>query len=224
MIGSYEIFLQNLQAAFAKCKPSDQALWQPLMEESWLRSIHQRLEALLHLEVYTPPAPQFAEETTPDLKAVATEFSKRFSDNFTPDALAEFLTKEGFSGLLLLAGQRTTPGSFTDHRAIPPTSEKLLHAGAVLYKRSISVAARALTKHAGRAEHQHWEMPTGNDAQKNATAQAYLISILNEKTWWNIFFHYKHGPVYEARLANGSGARWSADGATFIGFLEAFLD
>ncbi|WBX78052.1 hypothetical protein PG911_07290 [Tenacibaculum ovolyticum] len=32
--------------------------------------------------------------------------------------------------------------------------------------------------------------------------------MLKNKTWWNVYYHYKHELVYEVRIASGHGARW----------------
>jgi hypothetical protein len=54
-------------------------------------------------------------------------------------------------------------------------------------------------------------------------ARAVLERILDEQTWWNVFGHFQHEVVYEARVPSGHGARWVKGVAAFIGFLEPFL-
>jgi hypothetical protein len=49
-----------------------------------------------------------------------------------------------------------------------------------------------------------------------------LLHILDNTTWWNVFGHFKHVLVYEARVPSGHGARWGQGGDELIGFLEPF--
>lgn len=87
----------------------------------------------------------------------------------------------------------------------------------------LSVAARALDKHAARsAEGWFWGTVSGNDRQKNAAAERVLDAILDDPPWWNVFGHYRQGTVFEARRPTGHGARWAHGGKAFIGFLEPF--
>jgi hypothetical protein len=86
------------------------------------------------------------------------------------------------------------------------------------------VAARAWEKHAPRSGEAFWGKVTGNDRDKNAAALALVRKILTGATWWNVFGHYVHDTVFEARVPGGHGARWGRDGAVFIGFLEPFLN
>ena len=55
--------------------------------------------------------------------------------------------------------------------------------------------------------------------------KAAVTRIIEEKTWWNTFIHYKHDVVYEIRIASGEGIRWkkSESELELIGFLEPFL-
>ena len=51
----------------------------------------------------------------------------------------------------------------------------------------------------------------------------YLNKILNDhKATFTIRNTKAYGDVLDVRMADGMGARWSADGKTFIGFLERF--
>jgi hypothetical protein len=126
--------------------------------------------------------------------------------------------------VLVLLGQRLTPGSLTDARAIPRPAEELLRASARTYKGQLSVGARALTKHLQRTRLTFWGELAGNEEEKSRTAQQLIQTVLRNATWWNVFEHYKHQVVFEARVAEGYGARWDNDGEEFIGFLEPFTE
>jgi hypothetical protein len=137
--------------------------------------------------------------------------------------LAEALVTAIVARVLVLLGQRCTPGSLTDARAIPPPAEELLRAAARPYHGRLSVGSRALSKHLRRSQSGYWGKLTGNDEAKNQRAHQVLQAILEKATWWNVFEHYKHQVVFEARVAEGYGARWGRDGQEFIGFLEPFM-
>lgn len=86
----------------------------------------------------------------------------------------------------------------------------------------LSSAARALAKHAHRSSDGFWGNATGPVAAQNKHAMELVVTLLVEHTWWNVFGHFQHDTVFEARLPSGHGARWGAAGTTFIGFLEPF--
>ncbi len=48
--------------------------------------------------------------------------------------------------------------------------------------------------------------------------------ILNNVTWWNVYFHYKHELVYEVRVKTGHGIRWKLSNLDLVGFVEPFDD
>jgi hypothetical protein len=140
--------------------------------------------------------------------------------------LAEALVAAGVKNVLVLLGQRMTPASLLDENALPPSRARLL--GSAMQEHSasdrLSVAARALSKHAQRSTGAFWGEVAGSVDDKNAAARRLLEQILDQTTWWNVFGHYKHVLVYEARVDSGHGARWGHGGDEFIGFLEPFDD
>ncbi len=136
--------------------------------------------------------------------------------------LAEAIASAGTRRLLVLLGQRQTPGSLVDERAIPPTRARLLAAAGAPFHRDLTAAGRALTKHVHRTTDRFWGEVEGSDADKSAAADAIVRAILDRATWWNVFEHYLHAVVFEARERGGYGARWGRGGDAFIGFLEPF--
>jgi hypothetical protein len=170
------------------------------------------------------PRPHFSAECTPPY-AEAFEPFRTALRNPTPQALAEAIQTAGCGNLLVLLGQRRTPATLIDARGIPPTLGVLTAAASVRHHpdEELTVAARALAKHAHRSrDHQAWGKPSGPAAGQNEYASMVVLSILVERTWWNVFGHFQHDTVYEARWDSGHGARWGHDGTTFIGFLEPF--
>jgi hypothetical protein len=180
-----------------------------------------------------PPPPHFAAECTPSLEGVWAFFGGpmarwraapyRPAASLAP-AFADALTAAGTDNLLLLLGQRRTPASITDTRAIPPARALLLAAANREHNPAdgLTVAARALAKHVHRSPEAFWGDVSGPVLHKNARALQVLNDILDRATWWNVFGHFAHEVVFEARLPSGHGARWGRGGDEFIGFLEPF--
>lgn len=217
---------------------------QPLLPDSF-RSGHQRLFHGEHLEKLAKrlwefhhegvpdsfPPPHLDVEYTPPLAEVFQSFSEaldlwlRSEDRNSWQSLrllADALAASTCKNILIVLGQRLTPGSLTDTRAIPRPTNELLEASAQIHSGKLSVGARALTKHLQRNEEAFWGDLRGSEDQKTETAQTLIQSVLQGATWWNVFVHYKHDVVYEARVPEGYGARWGNDGRRFIGFLEPF--
>ncbi len=177
--------------------------------------------------------PYFDEETTPPpgpvfapFENVLQEFEVETAESSElPRGLAQAMLTVGCSGLLLLLGQRRTPASLDDARAIPPLRADLLAAGEKRHTPTdpLTVTARALAKHAARHPDPWWGKVTGTVPQKNAAGRSILERLLEAPTWWNCFGHCKHQVVYEVRVRTGHGARWSLDPMALIGFLEPFV-
>lgn len=138
--------------------------------------------------------------------------------------LAHLLESVPIASLLVILGQRKTPATLCDACGIPPTTEALLQACFKPYNQQIGKAARAREKHLSRNGADHfWGSLIGTPVEKEQATRSIVERILAEKTWWNVFTHYKHGIVYEARVASGQGIRWKLDELEFIGFLEPFI-
>ncbi|CAM9310256.1 unnamed protein product [Scytosiphon promiscuus] len=91
---------------------------------------------------------------------------------------------------------------------------------------TLTVGGRALCKHAIRAKEGWWGEYGGTEADKNDRAEKIALRILAGATWVNLHLFGGGGGdgVFEVREASGYGARWSADGSTFRGFLEPHMD
>lgn len=168
------------------------------------------------------PLPHFEAEVTPPVQPVADRL--RAVWNASPSELAAAVERIGIDGLLLLLGQRRTSATLTDARGIPPTTESLLASSAKRFNPhdELTVAARAHAKHAHRSPDQFWGTVSGPTTGRNVQALEVLTRILARQTWWNVFGHFAHDTVFEARMPSGHGARWGHDGSEFIGFLEPF--
>lgn len=174
-----------------------------------------------------PPPTLLVECTMPLAEAFApfASLMEQWNDLQESDrqaSMAAALLHASPQALLVLLGMRWTPASVRDARALPHSREALLQAAGKIYKETLTVGARAMTKHLQRVTDQFWGEMRGGDADKNQQALTKIASLLDQATWWNVFEHYKHEIVFEARIASGYGARWQHDGPVFIGFLEPF--
>lgn len=202
-------------------------------EEEHLQKLSKRL--LQFSEEGVPdsfPLPHFNVECTPPLKSAYVFFEnplqhwKSGTLELLPlmQQFANAFVQAGCRNILILLGQRFTPASLTDARAIPPSRATLIESASREYAQALTVGARALTKHVHRAPDKFWGEIKGSTEEKNALAIHKISTILDQTTWWNIFGHYKHDIVFEARVPEGQGVRWGHSGAELIGFLEPFLD
>lgn len=117
-----------------------------------------------------------------------------------------------------------TSASIRDERAIPPAKHILLESCKQPFNSEITMAQRAWEKHIGRTEDTFWGEIKGNNQHKQEKVMEKISEILDNTTWWNAFFHYKHGWVYEVREKDGHGIRWNLEGTQLIGFLEHFIN
>ncbi|WP_291885022.1 hypothetical protein [Chryseobacterium sp.] len=142
-----------------------------------------------------------------------------------PDEIkAQKLEEIPFEHWLNILGQRLTSASIRDEKAIPPSRKVLIEACQKSFNEEITIAQRAWEKHVGRMEDQFWGEVKGNNRQKQEKVMEKINFILDNKTWWNVFFHYKHELVFEVREKGGHGIRWSHGGKHLIGFLEVFIN
>lgn len=145
-----------------------------------------------------------------------------------------------FRGVAALCGVRTTEGSVD---LLPPPRSQLLVPFSEPWhvdgrrspnKPSLTVGARAWTKHAGRSSRLWWGDPhsKGGDGRKNAEADRCINMILDKHAWLNVHAlpcsesgdGWKSPvPVVELRIEEGYGARWTADAAEFRGFVEPMI-
>lgn len=163
--------------------------------------------------------PYFEEEITEKALSIV---------NFVPidisseESIAKFIETEKIENLLLLIGQRLTSASIRNKDGIPPLKEVLFESCFSLFNSEISYAVRSWEKHVGRTSDKFWGEIRGSRREKEEKVSGLITYIVNNKTWWNIFGHYKHDTVFEIRVKSGHGIRWNGDGKQLIGFLEPF--
>jgi len=197
--------------------------YQLILAEEHLNSISQNIQKFKD-EILDFNLPFFNEEIKIDRDESFNQFINVFnsqnSNEFNVKKLEEIL----FEHWLNILGQRLTSASLRDENAIPPLKEMLIEACEKPFNHEVTIAQRAWEKHVGRMEDQFWGEVNGNNQQKQQIVMEKINYILDNKTWWNIFYHYKHELVFEVREKDGHGIRWSHGGKNLIGFLEGFIN
>lgn len=187
--------------------------------KSMSRNIHSFKNETLDWEL-----PYFNEE----IKFDRSESFKSFIDILESENSCEKKTKLleeiPFENWLNILGQRLTSASLRDENAIPPLENLLIESCRKPFNNEVSMAQRACEKHIGRIDDRFWGEIKGNNQQKQQKVMEKITYIIENKTWWNVFYHYKHELVYEIREKDGHGIRWSQDGTRLIGFLESFIN
>ncbi|XP_049411975.1 uncharacterized protein LOC125874970 isoform X2 [Solanum stenotomum] len=89
---------------------------------------------------------------------------------------------------------------------------------------TLTDGARALSKHVNRSSDRYWGSFSGSDSDKNRNALDVIRNLITRSCWMNVHIVPPHGVVFEIRVVNGYGARWSKDGSKFIGFLEPYME
>ncbi|TYJ46082.1 hypothetical protein E1A91_A02G098000v1 [Gossypium mustelinum] len=89
---------------------------------------------------------------------------------------------------------------------------------------TLTHGARALAKHVNRSSNKYWGNLNGSDSNKKKLAMGVIVDLIINSCWLNMYTFQPHGDVFEIRVAEGYGARWSKDGYKFIGFLEPYMD
>lgn len=99
-------------------------------------------------------------------------------------------------------------------------SKNLLKSANKADKGGFTKIGRALQKHGSRAG-SVFPKATGNPASINAQGKRVLQNILINPNATTITRHHaRFGNIMEIKLPNRQGARFSADGKIFFGFIE----
>jgi len=168
--------------------------------------------------------PYFNEEIKINRQESFEQFITILESNHSDEVKAKLLEAIPFEHWLNILGQRLTSASIRDENGIPPLKSMLINACQEPFNNEITIAQRAWEKHIGRMDDDFWGEIKGNNQQKQEKVMAKIHDILENKTWWNVFFHYKHELVFEVREKEGHGIRWSHGGTKLIGFLEKFIN
>ncbi len=148
------ISLQDTLRASVPLLPMDfRAAHARLFEEEHVARLADRLLRFAREGVPAAfPLPHFAAECTPPLAEAWAFFREPVAhwqaadDKLSPPLLrwfADALAAAGCKNLLILLGQRLTPASLTDARAIPPTRARLLASARIRCRPARSPCARS---------------------------------------------------------------------------------
>jgi len=165
----------------------------------------------------------YTEEREKSYGVFAISVSKPSAQPYT--TMTDILAGLSYDGLGRLLGMARTAGTVPD--GLPPPRSTLiscmrLHQPNEVKGCSLTDAARALAKHVYRSTKGRWGDISGSDTSKNELASEAIDSLLRDCCWMNVHLTQPYGPVFEIRVHEGYGARWSQDGAKFIGFLEPY--
>ncbi|XP_024996370.1 uncharacterized protein LOC112529352 isoform X5 [Cynara cardunculus var. scolymus] len=105
-----------------------------------------------------------------------------------------------------------------------PALQPYDHLGAILSVKSsvLNIGARALAKHVNRSNGKFWGSFAGSEPQKNMLAFKVISNLIAHCCWLNVHIVPPHGAIFEIRVQDGYGARWSLKPTKFIGFLEPY--
>lgn len=194
-----------------------------ILADEHLQSLHENIQKF-KAQTLDLDLPFFNEE----IKIDRDESFKLFINILDSEDLdiikVQQLEEISFEHWLNNLGQRITSASVRDENAIPPLKSLLIEACEQPFNNEITIAQRAWEKHVGRLDDEFWGEVQGNNQQKQQKVMEKIHFILDHKTWWNVFFHYKHELVFEIREKEGHGIRWSHSGKQLIGFLEFFIN
>ncbi|KAM7461079.1 hypothetical protein LguiA_029200 [Lonicera macranthoides] len=144
-------------------------------------------------------------------------------------SLATILSGLSYDGIQRLLGLAHTVGTISE--ALPPPRSTLLSSFLEMYchiflflDRVFSLSwlevkgskltdgARALAKHLNRSSDGYWGTFCGSDSNKNMLAVDVIRRLIDHCCWLNMHIVPPHGVVFEIRVYDGYGARWSQDG------------
>ncbi|KAK0200024.1 hypothetical protein DFS33DRAFT_1388325 [Desarmillaria ectypa] len=129
--------------------------------------------------------------------------------------------------------------------SMPPSIDVCLEAFSIPNKAGLTAGARAWSKHFHRSQSAEeltskgwWGQPSGPVAIINERALVLFWKIVNEASWRNLHWLPHQVLVYEVRIEEGYGMRWSQDQSsltdgtkdlearpwTFRGFVEPMIE
>ncbi|MDQ0780255.1 hypothetical protein [Chryseobacterium sp. W4I1] len=212
---------------FTFCIPFISNLWkekyQTILTEEHLRAMENNIRKFQN-NMLEWELPYFNEEIKPDRTTSFKLFIDVLQNNDSDEIKASQLENIPFEHWLNILGQRLTSASVRDENAVPPLKGTLIEACMKPFNNEITIAQRAWEKHIGRMDDEFWGEIKGNNMQKQEKVMEKIFYILDNRSWWNVFYHYKHELVFEVREKEGHGIRWSHGGKQLIGFLEKFIN
>ncbi|MFL0095384.1 hypothetical protein [Tenacibaculum maritimum] len=168
-------------------------------------------------------APVFSEELLINRKEIYNSFLFLIQEEDLNQIQKRILSID-IQDFLVILGQRITPATARTINGIPLLKKEAFAASFELVNPQISKVVRAFEKHNQRTKNSFWGILKGNPKEKEREVKKRVAEILKYKTWWNVYYHYKHELVYEIRVSSGHGMRWKKSNKEFIGLVEPFVD
>lgn len=217
MMNKFEHYISWISEAW-------QEKYEAILKEEHLKKLSENIQKYQE-KTLEWNLPYFNEEIEINRDEIFTQFIRIFNHNDADEVKAKQLESIPFENWLIVLGQRLTSASIRDENAVPPQDYVLIEACKEPFNQEITIAQRAWEKHTGRMnDGDFWGEVKGNNQQKQEKVMQKIQYILENRTWWNVFFHYKHELVFEVREKEGHGIRWSHGGKKLIGFLEKFIN
>jgi len=256
-------FVTNLDPPAIALDGEDQLLWEKLRgvpRMPFYRELSHRLKLILQhqSERSNPflPASHFGMSDQQCINELVMTSNIPKTINSVEEC-TEWLQAAGSAGISAVLGCRRTIGSvkyqstkkkrtnmddadYAEMYLLPPSIDQLIHSSRKFHKPNskshLTVAARALAKHAHRGEEVFFGIIKGSESEKNHHAEAIVNKIVSQAAWINIHCFggvQESRPVIEVRTERGYGARWSAvwreslfspEEVEFRGFLEPQME
>ncbi|XP_059654769.1 uncharacterized protein LOC132301528 isoform X3 [Cornus florida] len=155
----------------------------------------------------------YTEEKERSNGVLAIRVTKPAAQLYIP--LASILLGLSYEGVQRLLGLTRTAGTIPE--ALPPPRSTLLLSFLLPHNPEVKGSiltdgARALAKHINRSSDGYWGSFNGSDSDKNRLAVDVITRLIDHCCWQNMHIVPPHGVVFEIRIADGYGARWSEDG------------
>ncbi|KAM7465124.1 hypothetical protein LguiB_012686 [Lonicera macranthoides] len=134
-------------------------------------------------------------------------------------SLATILSGLSYDGIQRLLGLAHTVGTISE--ALPPPRSTLLSSFLLPHNPNVKGSkltdgARALAKHLNRSSDGYWGTFCGSDSNKNMLAVDVIRRLIDHCCWLNMHIVPPHGVIFEIRVYDGYGARWSQDGTKHV--------
>ncbi|KAG1331280.1 hypothetical protein COCNU_02G012480 [Cocos nucifera] len=167
----------------------------------------------------------YTEEKEKSNSVLAISVSKAASQPYI--SMANLLSGLSYDGVGSFLGMTHTVGTVPD--ALPPPRSFLISSSMNPHRPnvkgcSLTDAARALAKHVNRSSDGWWGDFNGSDSRKNMLALEVINHLITNCCWMNVHLIHPYDCVFEIRVHEGYGARWSKYGSKFIGFLEPYTE
>ncbi|KAI5652950.1 hypothetical protein M9H77_30137 [Catharanthus roseus] len=226
--GSHNCILRGALILFNKClllQVQDVHRYASFLEMLQAESLQRVLPGVTTYEEGVHVYRQFYTEEKESLNGVLAICVTK-STSSLHNLMAAMLLGLRYTGIQRLLNMGCTEGTIPE--ALPPQTSVLVSSFLALHNpqvkgSALTSGARALAKHVNRCSDKYWGDFCGSDSDKNKAALDIISRFIVHCCWMNMHVVTAHSAVFEIRVAEGFGARWSEDGSKFVGFLEPYI-